>query len=192
MKKIIWAIAGLLLFQSAQAITLEGYEFPEEIQASHNGPLMKLQGAAVREWYLVVKGYIGALYLENPGNSVDNILMDEGYKRMSFTVLFKKMSARRIASSFYEAIQINLTEEEQIELEPKLNQFMSMIDGTLKQGESGVFEYIPTVGAKVTIAGEEKGIIEGKKIFDAILKVWIGETPPNRSFKQGILGFNDV
>ena len=190
MKKLVSVVFGLLFLQTANAVKVEGYEFPEVVQASENGPVMQLQGAAVRDWYLVVKGYVGALYLENPSSSVDKILADDGYKRMSFTVLFTKMSARRIANSFYEAIQINTTEEEQAELKDELDQFMAMIEGTMKKGQSGVFEYIPGKGAKVTVAGEVKGIIPGKDIFNAILRVWIGETPPNQRFKDGILGLS--
>ncbi|WP_062270930.1 chalcone isomerase family protein [Endozoicomonas arenosclerae] len=187
MKKLFIVVFGMALWQSAHALTMKGMEVPDAVKVS-DGTVLQLQGAAVRSWYLVVDGYIGALYLENPTHDVSRILSDESYQRMTFTILFSKMSARRIANAFYEAIQINTSEEEQKELEEGIGQFMSMIDGTLKKGDSGTFEYIPGKGARVIIAGEEKGVIPGKKVFNAILKVWIGETPPNKKFKEGILG----
>ncbi|MGI9278816.1 MAG: chalcone isomerase family protein [Endozoicomonas sp.] len=189
MKKLFIVVFGMALWQSAHALSMKGMEVPDVVKVS-DGTVLQLQGAAVRSWYLVVDGYIGALYLENPTSDVSLILSEESYQRMTFTILFSKMSARRIANAFYEAIQINTSEEEQKELEEGIGQFMSMIDGTLKRGDSGTFEYIPGKGARVIIAGEEKGIIPGKKVFNAILKVWIGETPPNKKFKQGVLGLN--
>ncbi|WP_448217380.1 chalcone isomerase family protein [Endozoicomonas sp. 2B-B] len=188
MKKLFIVAFGMALWQSAQALSMKGMEIPDVVKSDDT--VLQLQGAAVRTWYLVVDGYIGALYLENPTTDVSRILSEESYQRMSFTILLSKMSARRMANAFYEAIQINTSEEEQKELEKGIAQFMGMIDGTLSKGESGTFEYIPGKGARVIIAGEEKGIIPGKKLFNAILKVWIGETPPNQKFKEGILGLN--
>ncbi|WP_257253986.1 MULTISPECIES: chalcone isomerase family protein [unclassified Endozoicomonas] len=189
MKKLFIVVFGMALWQSAHALSMKGVEIPDVVKVP-DGTVLQLQGAAVRTWYLVVDGYIGALYLENPSSDVYHILSEESYQRMSFTILLSKMSARRMANAFYEAIQINTSEEEQKDLEKGIAQFMGMIDGTLKKGESGTFEYIPGKGARVIIAGEEKGIIPGKKLFNAILKVWIGETPPNQKFKEGILGLN--
>ncbi|WOG29949.1 chalcone isomerase family protein [Endozoicomonas sp. 8E] len=188
MKKLFIVAFGMALWQSAQALSMKGMEIPDVVKSDDT--VLQLQGAAVRTWYLVVDGYIGALYLENPTTDVSRILSEESYQRMSFTILLSKMSARRMANAFYEAIQINTSEEEQKELEKGIAQFMDMIDGTLKKGESGTFEYIPGKGARVIIAGEEKGTIPGKKLFNAILKVWIGETPPNQKFKEDILGLN--
>ena len=188
MKKLLGALLGLMIWQSAGAIVLEGYEIPESVEISKKGTTLQLQGAAVRSWYFVVKGYIGALYLQNPSSSVVEILTDESHQRMSFTLLFEKMSARRIANSFSEAIQINTSDSEQSELMEELDLFMSMLDGSLNQGEAGIIEYIPGIGTQFTVAGEKKGVVPGKRIFNALLKVWIGETPPSQQFKDDILG----
>ena len=187
MRKYLLAVLGILLSQTVSALNLEGIDIPEVVSA-RDGTELKLQGAAVRSFYHVVDGYIGALYLENQSSDVASILADNGYKRMTFTVLLSKMSARKIGNAFYESIQINTSPEEQAELEKEIEQFMAMIDGTIKKGQGGSFEYIPGQGAKVTIGGEEKGIIPGKKAFDAILRVWIGDVPPTKSFKEGVLG----
>ncbi len=187
MRKIILAVLGIVLSQTVHALQLEGVDVPEAVSAG-DGTELRLQGAAVRSFYHVIDGYIGALYLENSTSDVASILADDGYKRMTFTVLLSKMSARKIGNAFYEAIQINTSPEEQQELEKEIKQFVTMIDGTVKRGEGGSFEYIPGQGARVTVAGEVKGVIPGKKVFNTILKVWIGETPPTQSFKNGVLG----
>ncbi|WP_194842674.1 chalcone isomerase family protein [Endozoicomonas sp. OPT23] len=192
MRKILLAVLGVMLSQSilsqpVHARTLEGIEIPEAVSAK-DGTELKLQGAAVRSFYHVIDGYIGALYLENKSTDVASILADNGYKRMTFTVLLSKMSARKIGNAFYEAIQINTSPEEQKELEKEIQQFVTMIDGTVTKGEGGSFEYIPGQGARVTVAGEVKGVIPGKKAFNVILKVWIGDTPPTQNFKDGVLG----
>lgn len=190
MKKWFTVVFCMSVFAlPAQALTVEGVEIPETI--SINEKELKLQGAAIRSWYLVVNGYVGALHLEKPSKQPSEIFLDESRQRMTFTMLVSKMSARRIANAFYDAIQLNTTEKEQLELEQDLQLFMGMIDGSLKKGDEGVFEYIPGTGARVTIAGEEKGIIPGKKFFNAILKVWIGETPPSQRFKEEILGVTE-
>ncbi len=175
--------------QAVQAVVLEGYEIPDAVPATGTSPELKLQGASVRDWYLVVNGYIGALYLENPSSDVAAIYADKGYQRMTFKLLFKKMSARRIANAFYESIQLNTTPEEQKKYEPELKEFFELVNGTLKRGEEGLFEYIPGKGVRIVIADVDKGFLKfDKEVFNLILRVWIGDVPPNKKFKQSILG----
>ena len=190
MKKLLGIILGMMFWSSASAVVLEGYEFPETIKVKSDGPVLKLQGASIRTWYLAIKGYVGALYLQNPSTVSSEILADDSHQRMTFTLLFNKISARRVANSFYEAIQINTSEEEQAALQKDFEMFFSMQDGAIHRGEASIIEYIPGKGTQVTIAGDKKGVIPGKRLFNALLRVWIGETPPTQKFKDEILGVN--
>ncbi|MGI9274088.1 MAG: chalcone isomerase family protein [Endozoicomonas sp.] len=188
MKKLLGVVLGMLFWSSASAVVLEGYEFPETVKVESDGPTLKLQGASVRTWYLAIKGYVGALYLQNPSSVSSEILADDSHQRMTFTLLFDKMSARRVANSFYEAIQINTSEEEQIALQKDFEKFLAMQDGAIHRGEASIIEFIPGKGTQVTVAGEKKGVIPDKRLFNALLRVWIGETPPTQKFKDEILG----
>ena len=183
----------LSLSMSAKALMVGGYELPDTITIDDDNVPITLQGASVRSWYAIVKGYIGALYLAEPSNDPEEIYRSDTHQQMAFVMLVSKMSARRIANVFYDAIQLNSPPEEQEEMKESLEVMMDLIDGSMKKGDRAIFEYLPGKGVRIEIAGIEKGLIStDKRLFNLILRVWIGETPPNKRFKSEILGLTPV
>ncbi len=73
-------------------------------------------------------------------------------------------------------------------LQPRIDAFNAMFS-TVKKGERIILDYIPGKGTVVTIAGEEKGTIEGKDFNDALLLIWLGEKPVNKKLKEMLLNF---
>lgn len=196
MKNLAQSLIGLIIiFSSALSISSHAYtvsdvELSEVVPATAERPELSLNGASLRELYLLVETYVGALYLENPSTDPKEITESESHKRMVFHVMLKKVGARRIANALQEALVVNLTEEEHKELTPKLDQMLSHFNGKMHAGEEAIFDYIPGVGTRITINGDVKGTITGKKYFQAMLSIWVGENPVGRSFKEDILGLN--
>ncbi|MGO0307283.1 chalcone isomerase family protein [Endozoicomonas acroporae] len=179
----------MLLSLPVNALVINKYDLPDTIAAEGDKPELKLQGAAVRSWYLMVKGYIGALYLEEPTSNPEEIYASDTHQRMAFVMLVSKMSARRIANAFYESIQLNSPPDEQEAVKEDLEKIFTLVDGSMKKGEQAVFEYLPGKGLRIEIAGDEKGIVPAnKELFNLFLRVWIGETPPSKPFKEQVLG----
>ncbi|MBO9483706.1 chalcone isomerase family protein [Salinisphaera sp. G21_0] len=179
----------MLLSLPVNALVINKYDLPDTIAAEGDKPELTLQGAAVRSWYLMVKGYIGALYLEEPTSSPEEIYASDTHQRMAFVMLVSKMSARRIANAFYESIQLNSPPDEQEAVKEDLEKIFALVDGSMKKGEQAVFEYLPGRGLRIEIAGDEKGIVPAnKELFNLFLRVWIGETPPSKPFKEQVLG----
>ncbi|KEI71932.1 chalcone isomerase family protein [Endozoicomonas elysicola] len=189
-RRILFSLAFLCFVSlPAKALLINKYDLPDVISVGADKPELQLQGAAVRSWYLMVKGYIGALYLEEPTSNVDEIYASDSYQRMTFVMLVSKMSARRIANAFYESIQLNSPPDEQEAMKNELETIFSLVDGSMKRGEQAVFEYLPGKGLRIEIAGVEKGIVPARKeVFNLFLRVWIGETPPSKTFKAQVLG----
>ena len=178
---------------SAHALIIDDYDLPDVISADGGSAELHLQGASVRSWYLMVKGYIGALYLAEPSSNPEEIYASDTNQRMSFVMLVSKMSARRIANAFYESIQLNTPPAEQEEMKEEIATMLALVDGSMKEGQQAVFEYLPGQGVRIEIAGEEKGMIAGdKRLFNLILRVWIGDTPPSNTFKEEVLGITPV
>ena len=150
-----------LLSLPARALIINKYELPDKIAVEDSE--MVLQGAAIRTWYMMVKGYIGALYLEEPSSDPEEIFASESYQRMSFVMLVSKMSARRIAHVFSDSIQLNTQPEDQLAYQKELDQIFSIVSGSMKRGEEAIFEYLPGKGVRIEIAGVDKGIIPANK-----------------------------
>lgn len=190
MIKIILLPLLLLFSVSAFSMTIADVTLSEELDSTQETPNLKLNGAALRELYLLVETYVGALYLETPSHNPQVILNSEQHKRMEFHILMKKISARRLSKALHEALLLNINEEEHHRLKANIETMLSYFEGNLRAGDKVVFQYTPSVGTKVSIGDDTKGIIPGRDFHTAILKIWLGESPVSREFKEHILGMN--
>lgn len=176
---------------SSWALTIDGYDIPQTIPATSNTAELKLNGASMRILYGVIDTYIGQLYLETPSTDPEKIIEADEFKRMVYKIVLKRVSGRRIASAMYDALQLNVTKEEGMQLEERLQLLVNMFDSSLKKGEESYLEWVPKKGSRIVINGVVKGMIPGKDLYDAILKIWIGENPVASKFKRQVLGLQD-
>ncbi|MEH6451373.1 MAG: chalcone isomerase family protein, partial [Oleispira sp.] len=121
----------------------------------------------------------------------DALIEADEYKRMVFQIVLKRISGRRIAKAMYDALQLNVTPEEAIHLEKRLQLLVTMFDSRLKKGQESYVEWVPAEGTRIVINGSEKGIIPGKDLYDAIMRIWIGENPVGTTFKRQVLGLEE-
>ena len=185
------SILLLILPLSSSALTIDGYEIPQIIPATSDHAELRLNGASMRILYGVVDTYIGKLYVENPTTDPDALIAADEYKRMVYKVVLKRVSGRRIAKAMYDALQLNVTQDEAIQLEERLDQLVTMFDSSLKKGEESYLEWVPSEGSRIVLNGTVKGIIPGKDFYDAILKIWIGDNPVGGTFKRQVLGLEE-
>ncbi|WP_430462094.1 chalcone isomerase family protein [Thalassolituus sp. LLYu03] len=180
-----------LAFSAANARTIAGYTFPEVLPQTAEHNEARLNGAAVRTMYYLVDAYVGLMYVEQPGHDAEALIQDDGYKRVVYHILVDRVSGRRIATAMYDSMQLNLSEAEAAALNDRLQTLVKMFDSKMEKGDVGYVEYLPGIGSRVVIRGEEKGIIPGKDLFDALMRIWIGEHPVTQAFKEGVLGLDD-
>lgn len=173
---------------SSQAMKVANIDLSDEIAATNDTPSLKLNGAALRELYLLIETYVGALYLESPSNDPQIIINSQQHKRMEFHVLMKKVSARRLSNALHEALLLNISKQEHKQLQPAIDTMLSFFEGNLRSGDKVVFQYLPGQGTQVQIGNVLKGTIAGKDFYSAMLKIWVGESPVSRDFKEQILG----
>ncbi len=183
-------ISLMLMLSPTQAHTVAGVEMREVVSATSERPELHLNGAALRELYLLIKSYVGALYVEQPGSDAHTLLESESHKRMVFHVMMKKVSARRIGNALQEAMVLNLNEVQHKDLSQDLDKMVTLFEGKMLRGQEAIFDYLPNKGTRITINGEVKGFIPGKDYFNAMLSMWVGENPVGRTFKEEILGSN--
>jgi hypothetical protein len=194
MKKIVFAASffcSVFFLQTSHADSISDIQLPNLLPASAERPELKLNGASIRELYLLIETYVGALYLEQPSNNPEAIINSDTHKRMVFHILLKKVGARRTAKALQEALLLNLTEQAHLDIIDEIELMLSYFTGNMYAGEQSIFDYIPGVGTRVTLKGEVRGIIPGKKFYDAMLAIWIGKNPVSGAFKDDILGLNN-
>ncbi|MGB5177609.1 MAG: chalcone isomerase family protein, partial [Gammaproteobacteria bacterium] len=72
---------------------------------------------------------------------------------------------------------------------PRLDAFNKLFTAT-KKGDVLSIAYTPEKGTEVRINGEWRGAVEGNDFFRALLKIWLGPNPVDKSLKQDMLGSN--
>lgn len=185
----LFLCASLMTFSAlSSATTVSGVDIPERISATSERPELVLNGASLRELYLLIDTYVGALYLETPSQDAEFIMNSAMHKRMVFHVKMRKVSARRIANALTEALVVNITPQQHKELADELEQMLSYFNGDLYEGDQSIFDYYPGEGTKVIVNNKEMGTIKGDDYFKAMLAIWIGDNPVGRQFKQDVLG----
>lgn len=190
LRAIFLLVTTNLIISNASAYEVADINLSEVVPATAERPELHLNGASLRELYLLIETYVGALYLEKPSSDPQEILNSQTHKRMVFHVMMKKVGARRIANALQEALVMNITKEEHKALGDEIQQMLSYFDGKMHRGEESYFDYIPSVGTRVTVNNEVKGIIPGQDFYRALLSIWIGENPVGRTFKEDILGLH--
>jgi len=183
-------LALLIVAPLSHARTIANFEFPEVLPRTTDHPELKLNGGAIRTMYYLVDAYVGLMYVENPSDDPDYLISQDTHKRVVYHILVNRVSGRRIATAMYESMRLNLNEQEATALAERLEMLVAMFDRKMERGDVGYVEYIPGKGSKVVIKGEERGIIPGKDLFDALMKIWIGDQPVTQHFKEGILGLD--
>ncbi|TCK19181.1 chalcone isomerase-like protein [Thiogranum longum] len=153
---------------------------------SLDGQSMKLNGAGIRSKYFI-KIYVGVLCLEHPAHDPATILAASGAKRMQMNMLYKEVDAEKITEGWTEGFRTNLDKATFSRLEPRLKQFNTLFPA-LHKGDVVNMDYLPGRGTGLVINGKSLGVIEGEDFFNALLQVWIGRHPADKSLKKGLLG----
>lgn len=168
----------------AGAATVRGVVFPDV--AAIGGRECRLNGVGVRT-KIVVRVYLGALYLATPtGDAATAIAADEP-KRIVMHFVHSKVGADAIRTAWRDGFNANAAATLP-QLTERLERFSSWFDADLLKGEQIVLTYLPGQGTEVAVQGKARGVIEGADFMRALWSVWLGEKPADNGLKKGMLG----
>ena len=186
----LWLGVAVSISAAARAVEIEGVTIDDRVMLSRGGPELVLNGAGVRHKLVFIKVYIGSLYLTKKNSDRDAVLADSGPKRVSMHVLADEITAPDFIASMNNALAVNLVPHELALLEKRirdLNNVMGSIK-TIAKGSVVYLDYIPDIGTRVTVNGEEKITIPGEDFFRAMLHIWIGAKPVDGRLRDAMLG----
>lgn len=174
----------LLFALPAAALEIAGVSVPESIK-TEDGITLTLNGAGIRT-KVFFDIYIAQLYLEQPAADTKDVLAADSHKSMVMHFLYKNVEKAKLIEAWNEGFLGNNSPEQLAELKGRIDQFNAMFSDA-KKGDVIALDYTPGVGTKVTIAGVEKGVIPGKDFNDALLSIWLGESPISKDLKAKLL-----
>ncbi len=189
MYKILFAIVASVLVLSSnslQAREFGGVQFPDKVALPDTTKTVQLNGVGYRKKFFV-KVYIGALYTEKLARSRDEVVAMDGPNRVVMHFLHEEVSQEKLVSAWNEGFEENLSDENLEKLRPRIDKFNAMFP-TVRQGDVIYLDYIPGTGTRVSINGENRGVIAGKDFNNAMLDIWLGEEPASSKLKDAMLG----
>jgi len=179
------ALFTILFSISLNARQLDDVSFPDSLIVDGTDAVLQLNGMGYRTRF-VFKVYVWALYTESKINSGDAAQELKGPKRITLHML-REVSREKMTSALNEGFEENTSEKQLEKLQSWLKTFDSYFPD-LKAGDLILIDFIPATGTRVTINGEEKGIIEGADFYTALVDVWLGEEPADDDLKDAMLG----
>lgn len=187
-KNILLLVMTLFVF-SADAREVAGVQIEETVTIPGVTEVLHLNGAGIRTKFFF-KIYVAALYATETSNNPDNLLNSTSARRMVMHMLYDEVEKEKLVKGWTEGFDKNMGAADYIAMKPRMMRFNDMFR-TLHKNDIVLIDYIPNTGTRVTINGEEKGVIEGADFFRAVLSVWIGKEPATEDMKEGLLGEDD-
>jgi hypothetical protein len=173
----------------AQGVEIGGAQLPDRTTVSAGGPEIVLNGAGLRIKFFV-KVYAAGLYLEKKSGIPAAVLALAGPKRVSMHLL-RDVSAKQILDALHEGVEANNSAAAREKLKPQLDALDAVMIGMgpIKKGDVVTLDYVPGSGTVVTVNGQPKGKpIAGNALYDALLRVWLGDDPVQEDLKKELLG----
>jgi hypothetical protein len=68
-----------------------------------------------------------------------------------------------------------------------MDAFLAYFERDAEDGDVLIFTFVPDVGLRTTLNGEEKGMIKEFEFVKALWTVWFGEKPASDGLKKDLL-----
>ena len=182
----ILVVLSIMFSSSGQAIEFGGRQFPDTVTLPGTDTALQLNGIGYRKKF-IIKVYIGALYVENRANSRDEVIAQSGPNRVLMHFVYDEVSGEKLVDAWNDGFESNMTSEQLKALQERINMFNAMFT-TVNENDVIMLDYVPGTGTRVTIKGDDKGVIPGEDFNKALLDIWLGDEPADSGLKDAMLG----
>ncbi len=182
-KRVLTAILVLCVAAPLVAATLAGVTMPDSITVA--GKTLALNGMGVRS-KLIIKVYVGGLYVEQKSGDANAILASDSVKRLVLHFIYSEVSKEQMAEAWAEGFTNNLPDKGKA-LKAQIDQFVGAAEA-MKKNEQMMVTYVPGTGTTLTMRGKDKLTIPGADFGRAVFGIWLGPKPPSGGLRNGLLG----
>jgi hypothetical protein len=192
MKKLLtmlW-VAAAMGISPVRAADIDGVKIDDKVVLATGVPELVLNGAGLRHKFAFIKVYIGSLYLVQKKSDNEAIFADPGPKRVSMHILSSEVTAPDLIASMNNALAVNLSPHELALLEKRIRDLNTMMSSlkTINKGSVVHLDFLPNIGTRIIVDGQERITIPGEDFFRAMLHIWIGNKPVDGRLRDAMLG----
>ena len=186
MNRVVLATCFYFFSALTPAAEFSGVFVDDEIK-SDDGQSLVLNGVGLRE-KLWVDIYVGSLYLPSKSNDVAEILSKPGPWRVQLDFIYKEVAKEKLLDAWREGFEKNQPAETLQQLQPRIEQFYGYFASNVVARDQYLFDYLPGEGTQVSKNKKLLGIIPGEDFKNALLEIWLGNHPADKSLKRDMLG----
>jgi hypothetical protein len=184
LRKVLLMATVALLPVTAQAKQCASVNMADHMNI--DGKELVLNGLGLREaTVLNIDVYVAGLYLEQRSNDGKKIIGAESLKHVRMTFLRDVSRAdmsEQMGTHFKHAAG-----KDYDKLKARFDKMSSWLP-ELKEGDSFSVTYRPGDGLEVRHGNKKLGVVPGADFARAIFAIWLGDKPPNKGLKDGLLG----
>ena len=180
-------LTAAIALPAAAAVDVHGYKFADTDKVA--GKELKLNGAGMRT-KVIIKVYAAGLYLTEKKATMAEIAAIDGPRRMTL-IMARDVSADSFGSAFMDGLKENTSAAERNGMATQVTKFgemFALVPG-LKKGDVLHIDWLPGVGTTCELNGKKLGeTVPDVAFYNAILRIWMGDNPADRSLKPALLG----
>ena len=175
-------VVGLAWTAPASTVAIEGVDFDQSITVRDTA--LELSNVGLLRYKVVFRAYVGALYLGS-GASADQFFAGHAPGRLELEY-FWPIKGQDFADAAVPFLRDNLTSEEYARIAERYRR-MGEWYVDVKPGDRYALTFIPGVGTELALNGESLGVIEGDDFPGLYFRIWLGERPVDRRFRDQLL-----
>lgn len=184
------ALASALLSPAHAVVEVAGVKFEDTYNLA--GQTLQLNGAGLRKM-MFIKVYTLGLYVQRKEATPQALLNVPGYKSMH-VVLKRDVKAQKLIDALVTGVENNTSDEELQVLRPRLEHLANGLRsaGEIEEDTMVKIEFVPGLGT--VVSHKDKIVVKdlpGEDFYRALMRIWLGEKPADRSLKAQLLGETD-
>jgi hypothetical protein len=180
-------LAAAVSLPAHAAVDINGYKFEDTAKVA--GKDLKLNGAGMRTKF-VIKVYAAGLYLPEKKTNIADIVKLEGPRRVTLQMA-RDISSDDFGRAFMDGLNENVDKAEKQKIMSqivRMGELFASVD-SIRKGDVLHLDWIPGTGTQCELNGKKLGEpIPDVNFYNALLRIWLGDKPADRSLKPALLG----
>ena len=191
MKKTLTAgFASLILAGAlatpAHALTVGGVDVPDTYSAM--GQELQLNGAGTRsKWFMDL--YVGGLYVAEKVSDGQAVINADEPQAITLHITSGMITSERMTEATMDGFKSS-TDGDLSAIQSDVDQFMSVFQEEIKEGDVFDLVYAPGEGVHVLKNGEQKDTVGDLEFKKALFGIWLSDKPAQKDLKNKMLGQN--
>lgn len=175
-------LLGLVVYTHADSVTIERVDFDRRITVDDQD--FVLHGVGLLRYRVIFRAYVGALYVGD-GHSIDALWEKSTPVRLELEY-FWAIRGDQFGPAAEPFLEDNLTEEEWDSIRDRAQQLADLYED-VQPGDRYALTFIPGRGTELALNNEPLGVIEGDDFARLYFRIWLGDAPIDRRFRDQLL-----